>query len=474
MCVVVCHVGAGGEDVHLFDLHVVFSHPDRLRSTIGRLHLRSERHFDGVDRQLVARNFGDRSLAVEQALALLHAPLELTREQSLIVVRLQRVATSEDVHDDLCRGQPVAAVGHGSQADGEATSSGLELLLGPALLGRDLPRVGRGTRLLSRLGFFPLLLLQAMNPAGHRLEEKRRGLHHLALIFGDVEVHLVRLAEGRREHVQRFLVDRGEVDAVEPLQTCWSRWTAWASLEEVLVRPGLPAEPDPFGGSLSNMRIIVLAAVFGWSNGLRSTVRTIVPRKLLWGRADQHLEFHVAPICHLADVIGSAAQRLIPSELAAKLLVSIVRSLHIRRGDKRHPSSPNALAADLLHSEVPEATRRYLVGAKALLGFKLLLNVIDTGLRTAVLVVGAVVVEGVPAEVCCPGISVASEDVVVRLSSIGAENALDLAALTKAKELRVASVRWVTGGGLSSTTQRVEAEPLAVKGEAGLEGARER
>ena len=84
-----------------------------------------------------------------------------------------------------------------------------------------------------------------------------------------------------------------------------------------------------------------------WSrNKLRSIVLTIVRSERIWGRTRQKLEVHVASIIDLADIIGCAAHRLLPFELASKLLVAVIRRFHVRLFDKRLASSTNELVLD--------------------------------------------------------------------------------------------------------------------------------
>ena len=80
--------------------------------------------------------------------------------------------------------------------------------------------------------------------------------------------------------------------------------------------------------------------------------------------------------------------------------------------------------------------------------------ILDAGFSATVLVIGAVVVEGIPAKVCGPGISITSKVVLVRVFSIRTHYGQHLAVLIKAKKLCVAAVRWVTAGGLCATSKR--------------------
>ena len=120
---------------------------------------------------------------------------------------------------------------------------------------------------------------------------------------------------------------------------------------------------------------------------------------------------------------------MLPLELASKLLVAVIRRFHEGLFDKRLASSANALFLLFYYPEKPEATRRHLVGAKALLCFKLLLHVFDASLCAIVLVVGAMVVEGVPTKVCGPGVSIVSKVLLVCVFSIRTHNGTHLAAL---------------------------------------------
>jgi hypothetical protein len=130
---------------------------------------------------------------------------------------------------------------------------------------------------------------------------------------------------------------------------------------------------------------------------------TIAHIRSLWRRATQELEVNIASVCDLADIVGCAPEWVLTFELAAELLVAIVRLLHIRNVDQRFASTTNTLVVQLLGPEVPEATRRHPVGAHAEFGLQFLLHVLDTCLRAVMLVVGTVVVEGVAAKLSSPG-----------------------------------------------------------------------
>ena len=208
-----------------------------------------------------------------------------------------------NVRDDLGSGQPVAAIGHGSQAHGQATGPGFQLVCCSALLVAGLLRVDRCKRLFSCFGLLFLLQLQSVDTTCHRLKERCQRRHHLALVLRDVEIHLVCLAEGCREHVQHLLVHLGEVDAVKPLQTRWCWWTARTPLKENCVWLGFLKEPLASHWWRIKLRSIILTIVHWSRSKLRSVVRTIGRSERFWGRTMQKLEVDIASISDLADVI---------------------------------------------------------------------------------------------------------------------------------------------------------------------------
>ena len=67
------------------------------------------------------------SLVAEVPLALLHDPLQLSREDLRVVVALKAIAVRQHVHDDLCGREPETAPRHERQTEGDATNSSLKL-----------------------------------------------------------------------------------------------------------------------------------------------------------------------------------------------------------------------------------------------------------------------------------------------------------------------------------------------------------
>ena len=195
-----------------------------------------------------------------------------------------------------------------------------------------------------------------------------------------------------------------------------------------------------------------------WRNKLRSIVlgnklRSIVLTSRFWRRARQKLKVHVASCCDLADIIGCASQRMLSFELASKLLVAIVRSFHVRLFHERLAPSANTLVLALDHSEIPEATGWHLVRTQARFCFELLLHVLDASLRAVVLVVGAVVVEGIPAKVRTPSCRIPCKVILIRLFAVRPHGGLHLAFFVQAEQLCITAVRWVCGSRLSRTAQ---------------------
>ena len=95
---------------------------------------------------------------------------------------------------------------------------------------------------------------------------------------------------------------------------------------------------------------------------------------IAWKRwcAWQELEVHVAAVGHLGDIGGCTSERLLPKDLASKLLVAIVSVGDVRLGHQGLATTSPPFAVDSDDVKIPEATRRNLGGAQALLGLKLL------------------------------------------------------------------------------------------------------
>ena len=86
-------------------------------------------------------------------------------------------------------------------------------------------------------------------------------------------------------------------------------------------------------------------------------------------------------------------------ELAAVLLLAIVRLFYIWLGDQRLASTADMFSMYRLHSVVMEATGRHLVGTQTEFRLQLLLHIFHACLGAIVLMIAAVVVEDVPAKV---------------------------------------------------------------------------
>ena len=100
--------------------------------------------------------------------------------------------------------------------------------------------------------------------------------------------------------------------------------------------------------------------------------RLIIARK--WWCAWQELEVHVAAVGHLGDIVAGTSERLLPKDLASKLLVPIVSvgDVWLRHQGLATTSPPFAVDSD--DAKVPKATRRNLGGAQTLLGLELLFS----------------------------------------------------------------------------------------------------
>ena len=98
-------------------------------------------------------------------LAFLKSPLQLSGEEALVIVRLETIAACEKVHRDLRSGEPVATVGHRSQAYREAAGFLRQVLVRFPFFRRGLfVFVGCCLRLLF---LFELLRRQSANSVLH-------------------------------------------------------------------------------------------------------------------------------------------------------------------------------------------------------------------------------------------------------------------------------------------------------------------
>ena len=91
----------------------------------------------------------------------------------------------------------------------------------------------------------------------------------------------------------------------------------------------------------------------------------------MWGTWEE-LEVHVAAVGHLADIVAGTSERLLPKELASKLLVAIVIVFDVGLAHQRLATTSPPFAVESDHVKVPEATRRNLGGAQTLLRHELL------------------------------------------------------------------------------------------------------
>ena len=139
--VVVGRVGAGGARLHVLALITSRGLSRRLGSTAGftcgvLLLVVVDWHLDAdcLYWQLLTLLHLARTFVVQRALALLAGPLQLSREEPHIVVRLEAVAACEDVKRHLRGGEPEAAARHRGKPDTDSPSTASEVLARPAPL----------------------------------------------------------------------------------------------------------------------------------------------------------------------------------------------------------------------------------------------------------------------------------------------------------------------------------------------------
>ena len=216
--------------------------------------------------------------------------------------------------------------------------------------------------------------------------------------------------------------------------------------------------------------------------GLSSTASGDVDLGRRGRRAEEELEVHVASVRDLCDVVAGASERLLSADLAAEFLIAVVRIRYVGRLHQRLATTTAHLSVDAFQTEVPETAAGHLVRAQALLGFQILLGVLDAGLRAVVLVVGTVIVEAVLREVHRPFCSVGDEVFLRRGRSIGVQDLTDHPLVVEGVELpegarraggrRICCARSFEKGKLTSITQKAKAAPLTVHGKRRLKRTR--
>ena len=262
-------------------------------------------------------------LIVQLAFALLAGPLQLPREKPRVVVRLQAVTACQDVHCHLSRREPEATVRHRGQTNADAPRSTRQVIFRLNSRGQHQLLAELLAGLLLLLLF--LLLLKTSHAAKHRLEERRQGFHHLALVPRDVEINGECLLESYLETLHDGLVFCLQGSAgVEPFlfvtAVCWRAWClcySWSLL----------SEPS----SLGHIN--------------RPQLRLLWNLSCLYGSAHQELEVDIATVAHLRDVVGRAPEGLVPFHLAATPLVTVVRVIYKSLLHERLAASTHALEA---------------------------------------------------------------------------------------------------------------------------------
>ena len=177
-----------------------------------------------------------------------------------------------------------------------------------------------------------------------------------------------------------------------------------------------------------------------WYRGVSRTAAVVLGLEV-FRRAGQELEVKIASVAHLANVARRTSERLLASDLAAKLFIAIVALFYVGFGHKGFAPSPDLLEPELLDAEEPEAAGRNLAGAKALFRFQLLLHVLDAGLLAVVLVVRTVVVPCIVAEVHSPAGGVILQILFGALCAARVKDGGDAAVFGKLEEISIPAIR---------------------------------
>ena len=181
-------------------------------------------------------------------LHVLAGPLQLPREKPRVVVRLQAVTACQDVHCHLSRREPEATVRHRGQTNADAPRSTRQVIFRLNSRGQHQLLAELFAGLLLLLLLF-LLLLKTSHATKHRLEERRQGFHHLALIPRDVEINGECLLESYLETLHDGLVFCLQGSAgVEPFlfvtAVCWRAWCLCYSVAHQQTPTEAPLEPQ--------------------------------------------------------------------------------------------------------------------------------------------------------------------------------------------------------------------------------------
>ena len=121
-------------------------------------------------------------------------------------MRLQAVTACQDVHCHLSRREPEATVRHRGQTNADAPRSFRQVIFNLNWRGQHRLLAELFAGLLLLLPF--LLFLKTSHATKHRLEERRQGFHHLALVLRDVEIHGESFLESHLEALHNGLVCR--------------------------------------------------------------------------------------------------------------------------------------------------------------------------------------------------------------------------------------------------------------------------